>query len=197
MQQQQNMNFDLLAVFNEESKADAAEAKLHKEGFGDEEVFRMAEGSVGRGEFREHGPNRERSSVFLQTSRARPSTALVIFFAVLFGIVLGALSFGVVDIGIKSIAVLPATLAGVLVGLVIGAIVGLTRKGRVRGAIGQDLNRSQQTPPPAKQSTPGNSTGPRNVIAVRLPDPDNISRKSKARAILLNNGGKIDRSVGN
>jgi hypothetical protein len=32
---------------------------------------------------------------------------------------------------------------------------------------------------------------------VRLPDPENISRRSKARAILLNNGGKIDRSVGN
>ena len=38
--------------------------------------------------------------------------------------------------------------------------------------------------------------GARTVIAVLLPDPENISRKSKARAILLNNKGKLDRSVG-
>jgi hypothetical protein len=33
------------------------------------------------------------------------------------------------------------------------------------------------------------------VVALRFVDPDNISRKSRARAILLNNQGKIDRSV--
>ena len=36
----------------------------------------------------------------------------------------------------------------------------------------------------------------RNAVAVRLPDSENISRKSRARAILIQNGGKIDRSVG-
>lgn len=197
MQQQQHTNFDLLAVFNEESKADAAEAKLRKEGFGDEEVFRIAEGAVGKGEFREHGPNRERSSVFLQTTRSRPGPALIALFVVIFGVVLGGLSFGVVDFGIKSIPVLPATLAGVLVGIIVGAIVGLTRKGRVRGAIGQNLTNVKAAETPAKKPLPEAEAGPRTVVAVRLPDPENISRKSRARAILLNNGGKIDRSVGN
>lgn len=194
MQQQQHAEFDLLAVFNEESTADAAEAKLRKEGFGDEEVFRLAPGSVGRGEFREHGPNRERSAVFLQTRRPGPNPRLVVLFAVIFGIVLGGLTFGVVDLGIKSIQVLPATLLGVLVGIIIGAILGLTRRGKVRGAIGQDLNRVKPPETPARKQE---SSGARTVVAVRLPDPDNTIRKSKARAILLNNGGKIDRSVGN
>lgn len=193
MQQQQHAEFDLLAVFAEESTADAAEAKLRKEGFGDEEVFRLAPGSAGRGEFREHGPNRDRSAVFLQTRRAGPSPRLVVLLAVVFGIVLGGLSFGVFDFGIKSVPVLPATLAGVVVGIIIGAILGLTRRGKVRGAIGQDLTRVKPPETPARKQE---NAGARTVVAVRLPDPDNISRKSKARAILLNNGGKIDRSVG-
>jgi hypothetical protein len=197
-QQQQYADFDLLAVFSEESKADAAESKLRKEGFGEEEVFRMVPGSVGKGEFREHGPNRDRSSVFLQTTRLRPRPGLVIFFAVLFGVVLGALSFGVFDFGIKSVSVLPATLLGALVGVIVGVIVGLTRRGRVRGAIGQDLSKVKpvETPRPVNRPDPGAGAGALTVVAVRLPDPDNISRKSKARAILLNNGGKLDRSVG-
>ena len=38
-QQQQFADFDLLAVFSDETKAEAAEAKLHKEGFGADEVL--------------------------------------------------------------------------------------------------------------------------------------------------------------
>lgn len=196
MQQQQQADFDLLAVFNEESGADTAEAKLRKESFSDEEVFRMAAGSVGKGEFREHGPNRDRSSVFLQTTRSGPSPALVVFFAVLFGLILGGISFGVVDFGLRSIPLLPATLLGVLVGVVVGVILGLTRKGRERGAIGQDISRAKPAETPTKRPAPGTGAGALTVVAVRLLDPENISRKSKARAILLNNGGKIDRSVG-
>lgn len=195
-QQQQHADFDLLAVFSEETKADSAEAKLRKEGFGDEEVFRMAAGSLGKGEFREHGPNRDRSSVFLQTTRSGPSPALVVFLAVLFGLILGGLSFGIVDFGVKSIPVLPAALIGALVGIIVGTILGLTRKGRVRGAIGQDTSRSGVAAPPPKSPTSSSGAGALTVVAVRLPDPENIGRKSKARAILLNNGGKIDRSVG-
>lgn len=202
-QQQQEMDFDLLAVFKEESSADAAEAKLHKEGYGPDEVFRLASGSVGRGEFREHGPGQERREIFLQTKRTGPSPRLVVLFAVLFSIVLGALSFGVVELSLKSVSSWLATLIGVLVGLVLGSVVGLTRKGQVRGNIGQERIQSSpaatpSTPTPVKRppSTPSVSVGALTVIALRLPDAENISRKSKARAILLNNGGKIDRSVG-
>lgn len=193
-QQQQHANFDLLAVFNEESKADAAEAKLRKEGFGDEEVFRLAPGSVGRGEFREHGPNRDRSSVFLQTTRSGPNPAVVALFTVIFAIVCGGIAFGVVDFEFKHVSLVQATLIGVLVGIILGLLIGLTRKGRVRGAIGQDLSKVRPPETPAKR--PVEESNARTVVAVRLPDPENISRKSKARAILLNNGGKIDRSVG-
>jgi hypothetical protein len=195
-QQQQYADFDLLAVFSEESKADAAESKLRKEGFGDEEVFRMAPGSVGKGEFREHGPDRDRSAVFLQTSHARPRPLTIILWAILTGLVLGVLAFGVFDFGIKSIAVIPATLLGVLLGVIIGIVIGMTRKGRVRGAIGQDLSKAKPAATPTQRPTAGAGAGALTVVAVRLPDPENISRKSKARAILLNNGGKIDRSVG-
>ena len=193
-QQQQHAEFDLLAVFIEESTADAAEAKLRKEGFGDDEVFRPAPGSVGSGEFREHGPSRDRSAVFLQTKRSGPSARLVVLFALIFGIVLGGLSFGVVDLAVKSIQVLPATLIGALVGIILGALLGLTRRGKVRGAIGQDMTKVKPVETPVKK--PQELAKARTVVAVRLPDPDNITRKSKARAILLNNGGKIDRSVG-
>ena len=205
-QQQQEMNFDLLAVFKEESSADAAEAKLHKEGYGPEEVFRLAAGSAGRGEFREHGPSQERREIFLQTTRSGPSPRLVVFLAVLFGIVLGVLSFGVVEISLKSISPWLATLVGVLVGIVLGSIIGLTRKGQVRGNIGQAKGQTKPaatpappTPTPVNRpsSAPVSGAGALTVIALRLPDAENISRKSKARAILLNNGGKIDRSVGN
>ena len=76
-----------------------------------------------------------------------------------------------------------------MLGIILGAIIGLTRRERVRGAIGQDLARVNAVKVQPTQEA-------RTVIAIRLPDPDNISRKSKARAILLNNRGKIDRSVG-
>jgi hypothetical protein len=189
MQQQQQMDYDLLAVFNTESDADAAEAKLHKEGFGDDEVFRLVSGSVVGGQFREHGPNRDRSSVFLQTTRTGPNPVTVVVLAIVFGLILGAVMFGVADFAIKTLQVLPATLAGVVVGLILGAILGLLQRGGVRGVIGQDLSKVNT---PAKKP----EQGARTVIAVRLPDPENISRKSRARAILINNKGKIDRSVG-
>jgi hypothetical protein len=189
MQQQQQMDYDLLAVFDSESDADAAEAKLHKEGFKDDEVFRLTAGSVAGGQFREHGPSRERSSVFLQTTRTGPNPVTVILLAILFGLVLGAVMFGVADFAIKTLSIPLATLAGVVAGIIIGAILGLLRRGRVRGAIGQDLSKVSA---PAKKP----EQEARTVIAIRLPDPENISRKSKARAILINNKGKIDRSVG-
>ena len=193
-QQQQEERFDLLAVFNEQSNADAAEAKLRKEGFGDEEVFRPTPALNRQGEFREHGPNRDRSSIFLQTTRTGPNPLTVILLAVVFGIVLGGISFGVFDFGVKGQSVLLFTLLGVLLGAIIGAVIGLTRRGRIRGDMGQrTLSRSA---PPA---TPGRSVGEpgtdKTVVAIRLPDPEDISRKSKARAILINSGGKIDRSV--
>ena len=76
-----------------------------------------------------------------------------------------------------------------MAGVILGIIVGLLRRGPVRGAIGQDL--SKVNAPAIKPSQEAQT-----VIAIRLQDPENISRKSKARAILINNKGKIDRSVG-
>jgi len=187
--QQPQMEYDLLAVFNNESDADAAEAKLHKEGFGDEEVFRLLAGAVGDGQFREHGPNRDRSSVFLQTTRTGPNPVTVILLAVVFGVLFGAVMFGAAEFAIKTLPVLVATLVGVVVGVILGAILGLLRKGPERGAIGQDLSKVSATATKPVQ-------GAHTVIAIRLPDPESISRKSRARAILINNRGKIDRSVG-
>lgn len=191
MQQQQHANYDLLAVFSDETKADAAEEKLRKAGFADEEVFRLAAGTVVGGQFREHGPNRDRSSVFLQTQRSGPNPATALLLAIVFGLLLGAVMFGATEFAIKSISVLQGTLAGVIVGIILGTIVGFLRRGPVRGAIGQDLSKVNT---PARK--PVQEAGSRTVVAVRLPDPENVSRKSKARAILLNNGGKIDRTVG-
>jgi hypothetical protein len=78
-------------------------------------------------------------------------------------------------------------LIGAAIGLVLGAILGLFQRRRVRGDIGQ-----KTTAPP----TPRQVQTARNIVALRFADPDNISRKSRARAILINNQGKIDRSVG-
>ncbi len=187
--QQQEMEYDLLAVFNSQSDADNAESKLHKENYGEDEVFRLAASTVVGGQFREHGPNRDRSSVFLQTTRQGPNPALIVLLAVIFGLILGGVMFAVADFAIQSHPILLATLAGVVVGVILGAIVGLLRKGPVRGAIGQDLSKvNAPTTKPEQEA--------QTVIALRLQDPDNISRKSKARAILINNRGKIDRSVG-
>ncbi|HET8911148.1 MAG TPA: hypothetical protein VFN23_06780 [Ktedonobacteraceae bacterium] len=188
-QQQMQANYDLLAVFTEESKADAAESRLHKEGFGEDEVFRLATSLVRNGQFREHGPNRERSSVFLQTSRSGPNPLTVILFAIIFGLVLAGVMFAA-HFAVSSLPELPSIIAGAVVGIIIGAVIGLLQRGRVRGAIGQNLNQ------PAVSEKKSGGGEDRKVVALRFPDPDNISRKSRARAILLNNGGKIDRSVG-
>ena len=187
-QQQQSAEYDLLAVFGDEGKADAAEAKLHKEGFSEDEVYRLTSRSVVGGEFREHGPNRERRAVFLQTSRGGPNPAVVVLLAVLCGVILGGILFAA-HFAFTALPEIPATLGGVAAGIIVGIILGLLMRGRVRGAIGQDL---------AKASAASKRAGPdeRNVIALRLPDVENIARKSRARAILLNNGGKLDRSVG-
>src|SRR5712691_4210936 len=186
--QQQRADYDLLAVFSDESKANAAEAKLHKEGFGEDEVFRLAEGTVGDREYREHGPNRNRSAVFLQTTRVGPNPVVVVLLAVILGIVLGVVMF----LAHFAFAALPepqTALEGGGVGVVLGAILGLLRRGHVRGAIGQDMSRVN-----AVDRKP--TRGERTVVALRFPNPGNITRKSRARAILLNNGGKIDRSIG-
>jgi len=84
---------------------------------------------------------------------------------------------------------LTGVVAGVIVGIILGATIGLLRRGRVRGAIGQDLTKANTS---SKQ--PGQEE--KTVVAVRIPDAEDISRKSRARAILLTNGGKLDRSVG-
>ncbi len=186
-QQQQNADYDLLAVFSDENKAGAAEAKLHKEGFGNDEVFRLAASAAGGGQFREHGPSRERSALFLQTTRSGPSPLMVIVLAIIVGIVLGILLF-VIHFAIPSLPEPTSAIAGASVGVILGAAAGLLRGGRVRGAIGQDASRTMQ-------ARPGAAQGDLTVIAVRLLDPDNITRKSRARGILLTNGGKIDRSV--
>ncbi len=188
MQQQHSADYDLLAVFSDENKADAAEAKLHKEGFSEDEVYRLTSSSIVGGQFREHGPNRERRNVFLQTSRIGPNPVTVILLAVILGLVLGGVLF-VAHFAFPALPEPAATLAGVVIGIVLGAIVGLLQRGRVRGAIGQDITKVSTT---SKKP----ASGERTVIALRLPDPENITRKSRARAILLNNGGKIDRSVG-
>lgn len=187
--QQQEMDYDLLAVFNTQTDADNAESKLRKENYGEDEVFRLAAGSVVEGQFREHGPDRDRSSVFLKTTSQGPNPTLVAALAILFGLVLGGVMFGIADFAIPSHPILLATIAGVVVGVILGVIVGLLRRGPERGAIGQDLSKVNATPNKSPQEA-------QTVIAIRLQDPDNISRKSKARAILINNKGKIDRSVG-
>jgi hypothetical protein len=185
-QQQQHADYDLLAVFNDEARADTAAAKLRKEGFNEEEVHQLTEGSIGRGQFREHGPNRTRGDFFLQTQRAKPKPALIILFAIIFGIVLGALSL-ISSFALPTIPEPVTLIVCVIIGLIIGALFGMTRR-RIRGAIGQDLSKS--TAPPAPKN------GARTVVALRFSDPENISRISRARAILINNQGKIDRSVG-
>ncbi len=192
MQQQQHADYDLLAVFSDEAQAEAAAGKLHKEGFGEDEVYQLPAGMVGTGQFREHGPNRSRGDYFLQTQRTRPNTALVIVLGIVFGLALGLLTFA----ASAALPTLPepiSIIAGAGVGFVIGAIVGLVRGRRTRGDIGQS------SPTRRNESGGGAAKAPagaRTVVAVRLPDTDNISRRSRARAILLTNGGKIDRSVG-
>ena len=185
-QQQQHADYDLLAVFSDETKADAAAAKLRKEGFNDEEVHQLPAGSVGSGQFREHGPDRARSDFFLQTQRSGPNPLLVILFAVIFGLLLGGVAFSA-SFAVHTLPEPTTDIAGVVIGIVLGAIIGLLRRGRVRGAIGQNVPQTRAAEPAQEART---------VVALRFSDPENISRRSRARAILLNNQGKIDRSVG-
>lgn len=188
-QQQQPASYDLLAVFPDEAQADTATSKLHKEGFDINEVFQLEEGTVGSGQFREHGPNRTRSEYFLRTQKSGPNPVYIVLFAILFGIILGGLAF-IAGFAVPSLPEPVTFFIGALIGVILGAIVGSFTRRRVRGAIGQDT--SKQT----TNTTQKARSGSRNVVALRFPDPDNISRKSRARAILINNGGKIDRSVG-
>jgi hypothetical protein len=191
--QQQGSDYDLLAVFPDEKHAEAATAKLRKEGFGDSEVFQLAAGAAGKGEFREHGPNRNRREVFLRTERRRPNLLLVVLLAVALGILIGGIGFALpllvllLHLTLFSVAEPITGVVASVLGVVIGAIIGLSRRGRVRGAIGQDT---------VKASAPSPMQGARTTVALRFADPDNTIKNSKARAILINNEGKIDRSVG-
>lgn len=185
--QQQHADYDLLAVFNDENDADTATAKLQKAGFGETEMFRLDSSTVAGGQFREHGPNRDRSTFFLQTRRSGPNPRVIILLALVFGLVLGAVMF----LAHFAFAVLPeptTAFEGLGVGIVLGAIVGLFRRGPVRGAIGQDVSSA---------NTPGQMPiqGARTIIALRFVDSENIARQSQARAILTNSKGKIDRSI--
>ncbi len=188
-QQQQFADLDLLAVFSDREKAETATSKLRKEGFSEEEIVRPEAGTiVGSSQFREHGPNTNRGAQFLQTTRSGPNIGLIITLALVLGLVLALILFALHF----AFAALPepgATILGAVVGIILGALLGLLRRSPERGNIGQDMSRVQATMrPPA----PGDYI----AVGVRFQDPTNISRTSRARAILINNGGKIDRSVG-
>jgi hypothetical protein len=187
-QQQQPADYDLLAVFSDENKADEAASKLLKEGFSSDEVVRLASDYIKGGQFREHGPNRDRSSVFLQTKRSGPNPAKIVVYALIFGVILGLLLF-IAHFADTAIPEIPEIVGGIIVGVILGGIIGFLQRGPVRGAIGQDMSRV--TP----ASAPKPEQGALTVVAVRFPDAENLPRKSRARAILLNNGGKIDRSI--
>ena len=189
MQQQQHADYDLLAVFAEEAKADAAVAKLRKEGFNEEEVYQLASGAAGKGEFRDHRANGSRSEYFLQTKRSGPNPLLVVALAIIFGLVVGGLSY-LASIAFPNLTEPTTLIIGVILGLIIGAIIGIVPMTRVRGNIGQNVAKGSAAPPKER----GNEA--RTVVALRFPDTDKPARKSRARAILLNNGGRIDRSVG-
>jgi hypothetical protein len=184
MQQQQSADYDLLAIFPDEPKATETTEKLHKAGFTEDEVHQLTSGSIGSGEFREHGPDRSRADYFLQKQRSGPRPMLVVGLALVFALILGGLTF-VSTFALPNLHYL--FLIGVAIGLILGALIGLFWRGRVRGDIGQKTT----VPPTARQIQ-----ATRTVVALRFVDPDNISRKSRARAILINNQGKIDRSVG-
>jgi hypothetical protein len=186
MQQQQSAEYDLMAVFPDETKAIQATEKLHKAGFAEDEVHQITAGSLGSGVFHVHGPDYNRPDVFLQVQRSGPNPVLVIVFALIFALVLGGLTF-VSTFALPKLHVGYVFLIGAAIGLVLGAILGLLRRGRVRGDIGQ---KTASTPDPKQMQSA------RNAVALRFTDPDNISRRSRARAILINSQGKIDRSVG-
>ncbi|MBV8695324.1 MAG: hypothetical protein JO183_07545 [Ktedonobacteraceae bacterium] len=179
--------YDLLAVFRDEATADAAAAKLRKEGYGEDEVFQLAVGSVGQGEFRQHGPDVNRRNLFLETRRTGPNPAVVVSLAVILGLIVGG---GTFEAGVLHLALLAepsSALGGGVLGAIIGAVIGLLQRGRVRGDIGQTT-----TTTPSR----GPAQGAHTVVALRLADPDDIRRRSRAQAMLINSGGKIDKSVG-
>jgi hypothetical protein len=184
-QQQQSASYDLLAIFPDETKADSATAKLHKEGFGGEEVFQLS-GSIGSGQYREHGPNQTRREVFLQTQRTGLSPVAIALLVIILGLLGAGLTF-VATFALPPIHTMPAFLIGAAIGIILGILIGLFQRTRVRGNIGQ-RPQNQATAPPGQNT--------RTVVALRFVDSDNVSRRSRARAILLNNQGKIDRSVG-
>ncbi|HVB62460.1 MAG TPA: hypothetical protein VNE61_14795 [Ktedonobacteraceae bacterium] len=187
-QQQQFADYDLLAVFGDESKAEGAATKLHKEGFSDEEVLRLPSDYASGAQFRLHGPSSERGAYFLQTARSGPNPARIITYAIVFGIILGVILF-VAHFAVTSIAEPLGAIIGAAVGVIVGAVVGFVQRGPTRGAIGQDMSRIEAA---QQEATRGALT----VVAVRLTDADNAVRKSRARGILLTNGGKINRNVG-
>ncbi len=192
MQKQQPANYDLLAVFPDETRAEVVASKLRKEGFGEEEVYQLTAGSAGSGQFREHGPNSTRRDFFLQTQRTGPNPAVIVLFAVVCAIILGGLTFAT-TFALPSLPEPTTIIVGIAIGIVLGTIIGLLQRGRVRGAIGQNPQGGKNTAPGT--STSKASQGARTIVALRFDDPENISRRSRARAILLNNQGKIDRSV--
>ncbi len=141
----------------------------------------------------ENFANTARTATAVKSSckrHARGQTrCVVIVLALVFGLLIGGIMFGAAEFVTKALPLIPSIVAGAAVGIIIGAFLGLMQRGRERGNIGQNRTRTNsQAAQPAQ--------GTRTVIAVRLANPDNISRKSKARAILINNKGKIDRSVG-
>ncbi|GHO87782.1 hypothetical protein [Dictyobacter formicarum] len=188
MQKQQPASYDLLAVFPDEAKAETASEKLKQAGFKEEEIYQLPTGIVGSGQFREHGPNQARGDIFLQTQRSGPNPAIIALFAVLCCLVVTGLTFAA-TFALPHLPEPTTLIVGAALGLVLGAILGLLQRGRVRGAIGQE---APKVPPPTSSRQ---AQGKLNVIALRFDDPDNISRNSRARAILLNNQGRIDRSV--
>jgi tetrahydromethanopterin S-methyltransferase subunit C len=113
---------------------------------------------------------------------------MVVLLAIIFGLVLGVLLFAA-HFAFASIPEPLAAIVGAIVGIILGAVIGFLQSRRVRGAIGQDMGRV---------STASNRPmqGELTVVAIRLLDSANINRKTRARGILLTNGGKIDRSVG-
>jgi len=185
-QQQQSASYDLLAVFPDETKADSAAAKLHKEGFSNEEVHQLSAGSIGSGQFREHGPNRARRDLFLQTQRTGLGSVAVTLLVIILALLSAGLAF-VATFALPPLHTVPVFLIGAAIGVMLGILIGLFQRSRIRGNIGQR---------PQNQATASLSPNARTVVALRFADPDNISRKSRARAILLNNQGKIDRSIG-
>lgn len=201
--QQQQTDYDLLAVFPDETQANAAVNKLQSAGYSSDEIFQLQAGSVSGGTFREHGPNSSRNQYFLQQTRTRPSTLLILLFAVAFAIVLGGVGFALALILVIAllhtfVILEPITaIAGAIIGLIVGAFTAIQRGTRVRGNIGQNANRrTTPTPVPAPATATTTAQSAKTVVAIRLPDPDDIKRQSQARAILVQNKGKIDRNVG-